>query len=74
APREHAVLEILIMKMGKTVSKQALADGLFTMSEEASQDAIEVYIHRLRKKLEAGDAAIMTLRGLGYLLQQRHAP
>lgn len=74
APREHAVLEILIMKMGKTISKQTLADGLFAMSAEASQDAIEVYIHRLRKKLELGDAAIMTLRGLGYLLQQRHAP
>jgi two-component system response regulator TctD len=44
------------------------------MAEEASPDAIEVYIHRLRKKLEHGDAAIITLRGLGYLLKQHHAP
>ncbi|MFC5474966.1 response regulator [Paraherbaspirillum soli] len=71
--REHAVLEVLIMKMGKTVSKQALADSLYALAEEVSQDAIEVYIHRLRKKLEHGDAAIITLRGLGYLLKQQHA-
>jgi two-component system response regulator TctD len=35
-------------------------------------DAIEVYVHRLRKKLEPCDASIITLRGLGYLLKQRH--
>lgn len=70
--REHAVLETLIMKMGKTVSKQALAESLFAMAEDVSQDAIEVYIHRIRKKLEHGDAVIVTLRGLGYLLKQHH--
>jgi two-component system response regulator TctD len=66
------VLETLIMKMGKTVSKQALADSLYAMAEDVSQDAIEVYIHRIRKKLEHGDAVIITLRGLGYLLKQHH--
>lgn len=71
--REHAVLETLISKAGKTVSKQALAESLFAMADEASPDAIEVYIHRLRKKLEHGDAAIITLRGLGYLLKQHNA-
>jgi len=70
--REHAVLETLIMKMGKTVSKQALAESLYAMAEDVSQDAIEVYIHRIRKKLEHGDAAIITLRGLGYLLKPHH--
>ena len=70
-PREHAVLEALMMKMGKTVSKQALAESLFTMSEDISPDAIEIYVHRLRRKLEAGDVGIVTLRGLGYLLKQR---
>ncbi|HWZ49556.1 MAG TPA: winged helix-turn-helix domain-containing protein, partial [Herbaspirillum sp.] len=72
-PREQSVLETLILKMGKTVSKQALAESLFAMNEEVSSDAIEVYIHRLRKKLEHGDAAIITLRGLGYLLKQQNA-
>jgi len=71
--REHAVLETLISKTGKTVSKQALPESLFAMADEASPDAIEVYIHRLRKKLEHGDAAIITLRGLGYLLKQHNA-
>lgn len=71
-PREHAVLEALMMKMGKTVSKQALADSLFTIDDNISPDVIEIYVHRLRKKLEAGDVAIVTLRGLGYLLKRRH--
>lgn len=70
-PREHAVLEALMVRLGKTVSKQALASSLFTISEFISPDAIEIYVHRLRKKLEASDAVIITLRGLGYLLRQR---
>jgi two-component system response regulator TctD len=72
-PREHAVLESLIMKLGKTVSKQVLAESLFAMEDSAGADAIEIYVSRLRKKLEHSDAAIITLRGLGYLLKQRHA-
>lgn len=70
-PREHAVLETLIMKLGKTVSKSDLAHSLVA-NDGVSPDAIEVYIHRLRRKLEPGDASIITLRGLGYLLKQRH--
>jgi two-component system, OmpR family, response regulator TctD len=72
-PREHAVLEALIVKQGKTLSKQAIADGLFAMDDGADPDTVEIYVSRLRKKLEASDAAILTLRGLGYLLKQRHA-
>jgi two-component system, OmpR family, response regulator TctD len=71
-PREHAVLEVLITKMGKTVSKLALAESLFAMDEEVSPESMEVYVHRLRKKLEQGGASIITLRGLGYLLKERH--
>ena len=72
-PREHAVLEALMIKLGKTVSKQSIADSLFAMSDAADPDSIEIYVSRLRKKLEHSDAAIVTLRGLGYLLKQRHA-
>ena len=68
-PREHALLETLLMKLGKTVSKPALAETLFTMDESVSPDAIEIYVHRLRKKLQSSDASIITLRGLGYLLK-----
>jgi two-component system response regulator TctD len=71
-PREHAVLELLMVKSGKTVSKRSLAESLFSMDEDVNPEAIEIYIHRVRKKLEAGDAVIVTLRGLGYLLKPRH--
>jgi two-component system, OmpR family, response regulator TctD len=70
-PREHAVLEVLMTRCGKTVGKQALADSISTIDNDIAPQAIEVYIHRLRKKLEPSDAAIINLRGLGYLLKQR---
>ncbi|MFM6993155.1 MAG: response regulator [Rhodoferax sp.] len=68
-PRERAVLEVLVRKAGATVSKQALAQSLFALDENLSVDAIEIYVHRLRKKLETSKAKIMTLRGLGYMLR-----
>lgn len=70
-PREHAVLETLITKLGKTVSKPSLAATLFSLDEHVSEEAIEIYVHRLRKKLTGSDVSIITLRGLGYLLKQR---
>ncbi|WP_243288508.1 response regulator [Geothrix terrae] len=71
-PREHAVLEGLMMKAGRTVSKKALAESLYSLDQDVSPEAIEIYVHRLRKKLEDGDVVIATLRGLGYLLKPRH--
>ena len=71
-PRERAVLEVLALKMGSTVSKPALAQSLFSIDESMSVDAIEIYVHRLRKKLEGSDATIVTLRGLGYVLRRVH--
>ena len=68
--REHDVLEILMLKQGKTVSKNALVNGIFSLADDPSPDAIEIYVHRLRKKLENSQASIMTLRGLGYLLKK----
>ena len=69
-PRERSVLEMLVRKTGTTVSKHALAQSLFSLNDDASTDAIEIYVHRLRKKLEHCSAKIITLRGLGYLLRQ----
>jgi len=71
-PRERAVLEVLAMKLGSTVSKAALAQSLFSLDEGISFDAIEIYVHRLRKKLAGSDATIVTLRGLGYVLRRVH--
>jgi DNA-binding response OmpR family regulator len=68
-PREHAVLEALILQAGKTVSKAVLADAVDDRDAPPSGDAIEIYISRLRKKIEKSTAAIITLRGLGYLLE-----
>jgi two-component system response regulator TctD len=69
-PRERAVLELLIFKNGSTVPKQKLAQSLFSMDNDVSPDAIEIYVHRLRKKLENSLATIVTLRGFGYLLRE----
>jgi len=71
-PRERAVLELLALKLGSTVSKQALAQSLYSIDESLSVDAIEIYVHRLRKKLEGSEAAIVTLRGVGYVLRRAH--
>ncbi|MQB45666.1 response regulator [Rhizobium sp. ICMP 5592] len=70
-PREHAVLEHLVMKVGTTVTKTALSESVFGFDDLADTSAIEIYVHRVRKKLEGSTVQIATLRGLGYLL--RHA-
>jgi two-component system response regulator TctD len=72
-PRERAVLEMLITKQGKPVSKNALAEAVFGFDDSANPSAIEIYVHRVRKKLEASGVGIVTMRGLGYLLRSDHA-
>src|SRR3989344_5361642 len=69
--REQAVLEALIARPGRVMSKEQLAAQVFGLDEEASPDAIEIYVHRLRKKLDGQPIAIVTFRGLGYLLEAR---
>jgi two-component system response regulator TctD len=71
--REQAVLEALIARPGRVMSKEQLAAQVFGLDEEASPDAIEIYVHRLRKKLDGHAVAIVTFRGLGYLLETRDA-
>ncbi len=71
--REHAVLETLILRVGATVSKASLTTAVFGFEDEANPNAIEIYVHRVRKKLSGSDAGIVTLRGLGYVLNQSHA-
>ena len=68
------MLETLITRAGRAVSKEKLFDEVFALADDANIDAIELYIHRVRKKLDiaAPDTAIITtLRGIGYLLQPR---
>ncbi|MFH2135299.1 MAG: response regulator transcription factor [Pseudomonadota bacterium] len=66
--RELSVLEALMMRTGWVVSKEQLLERLYSYSEEASNNAIEVYIHRLRKKIEPAGVTIRTIRGLGYVI------
>lgn len=67
--RELCVLEVLMTRAGKVVSKEQIASQLFSFDDEASPNAIELYVSRLRKKLAAGDIEIQTVRGLGYVLK-----
>jgi len=67
--RELSVLEILMLKVGKVVNKEQMLDKLCNFDEEISDNALEVYLYRLRKKLEHCDVNIRTIRGLGYMLE-----
>lgn len=66
--RELDLLELLLTRAGRLVSKEQILDHLCQWGEEVSANAIEVYIHRLRRKIEPGSVRISTLRGLGYCL------
>jgi len=71
--RELALLEVLLLRAGRLVGKEQLVDHLCSWGEEVSTNAIEVYVHRLRKKIEASGVKITTVRGLGYCLEKPHA-
>jgi len=68
--RELALLEIFMQRPGRMVNKEQIVDLLCQWGEEVSVNAVEVYIHRLRKKLEPGGVKIATVRGLGYCLER----
>jgi two-component system OmpR family response regulator len=68
--RELGLLEILLQRTGRLVSKEQLVDHLCEWGDEVSNNAIEVYVHRLRKKIETDGVKIATVRGLGYCLER----
>ena len=68
--RELGVLEVLMLRSGRVVNKEQLAEQLYGWDDEVGSNAIEVYVHRLRKKVEPAGVAIRTIRGLGYLLDK----
>jgi two-component system OmpR family response regulator len=68
--RELGLLEVLLQRIGRLVSKEQLVDHLCEWGEEVSNNAIEVYVHRLRKKIEPSGVRIITVRGLGYCLEK----
>jgi two-component system response regulator TctD len=72
-PRELALLKALMMNPGHAVSKERLFELVFPGEDDVQYEAIEVVVYRLRKKLAGTGAALMTLRGLGYLLREEKA-
>lgn len=66
SPREYALLHLLLENEGMVMSRSRLEDGLYSWDGEVESNAIEVYIHHLRKKL--GSTLIRTIRGVGYII------
>lgn len=72
SPREFSVIETLILKSGKVVSKELLMESLCNWDKDIGENAIEVYIHRIRKKLSKYQVSIVNVRGLGYMLDKEN--
>jgi DNA-binding response OmpR family regulator len=73
--REMDGLELLMRRTGRVVPKSAIEDAIYSFGEDLASNAIEVLVHRIRKRLqEAGaDMHIHTLRGVGYVLSDKAA-
>ncbi len=67
--REWAILQYLLANVERVVSKERIVNAVCTWDQEMSENAVEVYISRLRAKLEPGGIRIRTVRGLGYMLE-----
>ncbi len=68
ALHETALLEALLGRFGRVVSKEQLLEQLYGYDQDVSPNAIEVYVHRLRKKLAGSGVTVRTRYGRGYLL------
>lgn len=71
SPRESSLLKALMQARGKAVGKEALRHAVFGPGAVESVDAIEVLVHRLRKRLASASVDLVTLRGLGYALMDQ---
>lgn len=70
-PKESNILQSLMSKAGQVVSKRHLIEQVSDWKDESSENAVEIVVHRLRKKLEAADVVINTVRGFGYVLEAK---
>jgi two-component system OmpR family response regulator len=71
--RETAVIELLLLKEGKVVTKQQIVDHLYGWDDASGSNLIEVFVYRLRRKLEDSGVIIRTVRGMGYLIEKANA-
>ncbi len=68
--KEFALVELLIGRINQVVSKAQIIDHLYGSGSEIEESTVEIYVHRLRKRLKGSGVEIKTLRGLGYCLQE----
>src|SRR5690606_13279865 len=71
--REMSVLEMLMARAVRVVTKRQIVSSLSAWDADFSENAVEVYVYRLRKRLEGTGASIQTVRGFGYLLDTEQA-
>lgn len=67
--REYEVLEALMLNSPRVVHKERIAQRMAISNEDVGDNAVEVYIHRLRRRLQPHGVAIRTMRGVGYLIE-----
>mgnify|MGYP003579901304 CR=1 FL=1 len=67
------MIELLLLREGKVVTKQQIVDHLYGWDDVSNSNAIEVFVYRLRRKLEVSGVGIRTVRGMGYLIEKEHA-
>lgn len=74
--KELGLLELLLRRIGRVVTKEAIEESLYGFGEAASRNSIEVLVHRLRRKLRDGGAELQihTLRGVGYMFTDKPRP
>lgn len=72
--REHALLRALLQRSGEPVSRQQIMDRVFSEDDDVLPAAVDVLMHRLRKRLENAGVRIATYRGLGYVLEAGCTP
>jgi len=73
-PRERAILELMVMRAGKVVTKEAIVQSVTSLEDILSDNAIEQYISRLRRRLQPLGLELRTVRGIGYLLERPGEP
>ena len=73
-PREFGLLETLVARLDRVMSREQLIDALCTWDTSLTDNGLDIAVHRLRRKLEGSGVRVRTVRGLGYLLETEHAP
>ena len=74
SPREMALTELLMHKSGRVVSKESIVAALSSWEADFSENSVEVYIHRLRKRFADLGVVIKTVRGFGYVMEPAGTP